>query len=134
MVGGSPERLAALQAELGQKHNWITFTGMVSDVERYLAAADALLFPSYSEAFALVEIEAAACGLPLFLTPHHGSEMILEDQVNGRQIPFDAGGIASVLSEFVDGRWKPQGQSLKHAIDGETYAGRLADILTQAAA
>jgi glycosyltransferase involved in cell wall biosynthesis len=134
VVGGRPDRLAALQAELGHKHDWITFTGMVTDVERYLAAADALLFPSYSEAFALVEIEAAACGLPLFLTPHHGSEMILEDQVNGRQIPFDAGGIASVLSEFVDGRWKPQGQSLKHAIDSETYAERLADIFTKAAA
>ncbi|OYW76674.1 MAG: hypothetical protein B7Z37_07685 [Verrucomicrobia bacterium 12-59-8] len=134
VVGGRPERLAALQAELGPKEDWITFAGMVPDVERYLAAADALLFPSYSEAFALVEIEAAACGLPLFLTPHHGSEMILEDQVNGRQIPFDAGGIASVLAEFVDGLWKPQGQSLKHAIDSETYSKRFADLLTQAAA
>lgn len=36
---------------------------MVKDVERYLAASDAFLFPSYSEAFALVEVEAAACGL-----------------------------------------------------------------------
>ncbi|OYW31632.1 MAG: hypothetical protein B7Z47_00460 [Chthoniobacter sp. 12-60-6] len=132
VVGGTPDRLKALQTELGQKHDWITFTGMVPDVERYLAAADALLFPSYSEAFALVEIEAAACGLPLFLTPHHGSEMILEDQVNGRQISFEVDEIASVLSEFVEGRWKPQGQSLKHAIDGEAYARRFADLLIQA--
>lgn len=131
VVGGRPDRLEALQSELGQKHDWITFTGMVPDVERYLAAADALLFPSWSEAFALVEIEAAACGLPLFLTPHHGSEMILEDGVNGRQIPFDADGIAVVLAEFVDGRWKPQGLSLKHAIDNETYARRFADLILQ---
>lgn len=134
VVGGRPDRLAALQAELGPREDWITFAGMVPDVERYFAAADALLFPSYSEAFALVEIEAAACGLPLFLTPHHGSEMILEDQVNGRQIPFDAGGIASILSEFVEGLWNPQGQSLKHAIDSATYARRFADLLTQASA
>ena len=134
VVGGRADRLAALQAELGQQHDWITFTGMVPDVERYLAAADALLFPSYSEAFALVEVEAAACGLPLFLTPHHGSEMILEDQVNGRLLPFEAGRIASILAEFVDGRWTPKSHSLKHAIDSETYAGLLAGFLNQAAA
>lgn len=134
VVGGSPARLAALQTELGENHDWITFTGMVPDVERYLAAADALLFPSYCEAFALVEVEAAACGLPLFLTPHHGSEMILEDGVNGRLIPFDAGGAAAVLSEFVEGRWKPLRHSLKQAIDSETYASRLADFLALALA
>lgn len=134
VVGGRPDRLAALQAELGVKHDWITFTGMVPDVERYFAAADAFLFPSYSEAFALVEVEAAACGLPLFLTPHHGSEMILEDQINGRLLEFDAAKIASVIADFLEGRWKPQGHSLKQAIDSETYAGRFADILTQAAA
>jgi glycosyltransferase involved in cell wall biosynthesis len=133
VVGGRPARLAALQAELGLTHDWITFTGMVTEVERYFAASDAFLFPSYSEAFALVEVEAAACGLPLFLTPHHGSEMILEDRVNGRQIPFDAAQIADVLAEFLEGRWLPQNASLKHAIDSETYAARLADILLRVA-
>jgi glycosyltransferase involved in cell wall biosynthesis len=105
---------------------------MVPDVETYFAAADALLFPSYSEAFALVEVEAAACGLPLFLTPHHGSEMILEDGVNGRLIEFDTERIAQVLAEFVEGRWKPTGTSLKHAVDSATYAQRLGDLLLEA--
>ena len=131
VVGGRPQRLAALQAELGGGHAWITFTGMVPDVERYFAAADAFLFPSYSEAFALVEVEAAACGLPLFLTPHHGSEMILEDGVNGRLLEFDAARIAAVLAEFVEGRWNSGGHSLKCPLDSETYAARLFDILRQ---
>lgn len=129
VVGGRPKRLTALHDELGQKHDWITFTGMVHDVEKYFAAADAFLFPSYSEAFALVEVEAAACGLPLFLTSHHGSEMILEDGINGRHIEFDAAQIAKVLSEFVTGLWQPQRISLKHAIDATTYSQRLGDIL-----
>ncbi len=129
VVGGHPARLVALQAELGQQQDWITFTGMVPDVERYLAAADAFLFPSYSEAFALVEVEAAACGLPLFLTPHHGSEMILEDRINGRSIPFDAGQIASVLAEFIEGHWQLQRPSLKHAIDSDTYAERFTNLI-----
>jgi glycosyltransferase involved in cell wall biosynthesis len=132
VVGGREERLASLRRTLGADHDWITFTGMVPDVETYFAAADALLFPSYSEAFALVEVEAAACGLPLFLTPHHGSEMILDDGVNGRLLGFDAAQIAQVLAEFVEGRWKPTGTSLKHAVDSATYAQRLGDLLLEA--
>jgi glycosyltransferase involved in cell wall biosynthesis len=132
VIGGREERLNSLRKKLGADQGWITFTGMVPDVETYFAAADALLFPSYSEAFALVEVEAAACGLPLFLTPHHGSEMILEDGVNGRLIEFDAERIAQVLAEFVEGRWKPTGTSLKHAVDSATYAQRLGDLLLEA--
>ena len=134
VVGGTGSRLDALQEELDARHpDWrefITFTGMVPDVERYFAASDAFLFPSFSEAFALVEVEAAACGLPLFLTRHHGSEMILEDGVNGRYVDFDAGRIAEVLAEFIENKWTPQpGVHLKHALDSEAYARRLAEEL-----
>lgn len=131
VVGGRDERLKELQSQLDARHpswrEWITFTGMVPDVERYYAASDAFLFPSYSEAFALVEVEAAACGLPLFLTRHHGSEMILEDGVNGRFVEFDAEPMAEVLEELVGGTWKPQpGYRPKNALDSEEYARRLA--------
>lgn len=137
VVGGQEERLKALQTQLDSRHpswrEWITFTGMVPDVERYYAASDAFLFPSYSEAFALVEVEAAACGLPLFLTRHHGSEMILEDGVNGRFMDFDAEQMAGVLAEFVSGAWRPQpGHRPKHALDSEEYAQRLAVELASA--
>ena len=134
VVGGRPKRLRALQRELGTRREWITFTGSVPDVEKYFAAADAFLFPSYSEAFALVEVEAAACGLPLFLTPHHGSEMILEEGCNGRRISFEPAEIASVLAEFVEGRWQMQGTSLKHAVEVAAYARRLGDLLVECAA
>ena len=133
VVGGRPERLRSLQNELGASYDWITYTGSVPDVEKYFAAADAFLFPSYSEAFALVEVEAAACGLPLFLTPHHGSEMILEDGVNGRLISFKPDEMASVLAEFMDGSWTMRGTSLKHAVDTTAYARSLGDFLLQAA-
>jgi glycosyltransferase involved in cell wall biosynthesis len=130
VVGGRSKRIEALQRKLGVTHpgwrGWITFTGMVPDVEKYFAAADGFLFPSYSEAFALVEVEAAACGLPLFLTRHHGSEMILEDGVNGRFMDFVAEHIAQVLEEFVSGRWKPSFPQAKRALDKVQYAQRLA--------
>lgn len=134
IVGGQADRIAGLQAQLDGMlpawHEFITFTGMVSDVERHFAASDAFLFPSYSEAFALVEVEAAACGLPLFLTRHHGSEMILEERVNGRFVDFDADRIATVLGEFVRGEWSPEpGVHLKHALDTDAYANRLCNEL-----
>jgi glycosyltransferase involved in cell wall biosynthesis len=137
VLGGSETRLHALKQQLqARQANWetfVTFTGMVPDVEKYLSSADGFLFPSYSEAFALVEVEAAACGLPLFLTPHHGSEMILEDGVNGRHVEFNADRIADVLEEYVTGAWQPQrGVHLKHALDGAAYAERFAAELSLA--
>jgi glycosyltransferase involved in cell wall biosynthesis len=129
VLGGRDSALDGLRAQLMGSYpdwnQWITFTGMVSDIERHYAASDAFLFPSYSEAFALVEVETAACGLPLFLTRHHGSEMILEEEQNGRWIDFDATKIAAVLAEFVSGKWKPVPTVMKHALDGEAYAQRL---------
>lgn len=137
VVGGREDRLHALRVKLDALHpgwpEFISFTGMVPDVERYMAAADALLFPSYSEAFALVEVEADACGLPLFLSRHHGSEMILKDGVNGRFVDFDAGRIAAVLAEFVSGRWKPSAVDCTRVPDAATYAQRLADEILAAA-
>jgi glycosyltransferase involved in cell wall biosynthesis len=75
--------------------------GRVPDIERYMSAADALLFPSYCEAFALVEIEAAALGLRLYLTPHYGSEMILNDNENGRFLPWNAQEISQILEQEI---------------------------------
>ena len=74
---------------------------MQPDVEKYYAASDTFLFPSYFEAFCLAEIEAAACGLPLLLTPHHGSEMILRDGKNGRLLSFDPSVMGEQIAEFI---------------------------------
>ncbi len=137
VVGGEAARLKKLRGELDSRHpgwqDFILFTGPVPDVEKYFAAADALLFPSYSEAFALVEVEADACGLPLFLTRHHGSEMILQDGLNGRFIDFDAGRIAEVLAEFVSGIWKPSAAVPSRVPDAESYARQLVAELLAAA-
>jgi len=137
VVGGSEERLRGLQEKLEAKHpawhSWITFTGMVPDVEKYVAASDGFLFPSYSEAFALVEVEAAATGLPLFLTRHHGTEMIMDEGVNGRFIEFDAQQIAQVLGEFVSGTWQPSRMHVKKALDAAAYSNHLTQALLSVA-
>ncbi len=132
VIGGLAASLTELQRTLSLSHadwkDWVTFTGMVDNVECWFAAADAFLFPSYSEAFALVEVEAAACGLPLFLTRHHGSEMILEDGVNGRWISFDPIQAAMVLAEFVKGKWQAS-PGVKDALDADQYARQLHEFI-----
>lgn len=105
VVGGSERTLARLRDDLLRAfpnfERWITFVGMQAAVEDYYAASDVFIFPSYFEAFCLAEIEAAACGLPLLLTPHNGSEMILRDGVNGRLLSFDPKIMAGQIEEFL---------------------------------
>jgi glycosyltransferase involved in cell wall biosynthesis len=136
LVGGSPATLTRLRKQLDREvpswPQWLTFAGMVPDIERYYAASDGLLFPSHSEAFSLVEVEAAACGLPLFLTRHHGSEMIMEAGKNGLWLEFDPVDIANVLESFVTRQWQPTAVPLMHAMDSDTYAQRLTQELLQA--
>lgn len=136
VVGGVPRTLDRLKKRLNADHpgweEWLHFAGSTSEPEKFMAAADAFLFPSYSEALALVEIEAAACGLPLFLTHHHGSEMVLENGVNGSLIDFDPAHIAKTLGRFLDGDWVPQRPGLKRALDRDGYAAGLVALLRAA--
>ena len=50
----------------------IVFTGMVTNVEEYLRAADVFVFPSLREGMGNAVLEAMATGLPCILTPFHG--------------------------------------------------------------
>lgn len=136
VVGGVPRTLEKLARRLDAQHpgwrGWLQLAGTTTEPEKFMAAADAFLFPSWSEALALVEVEAAACGLPLFLTHHHGSEMVLENGVNGSLIDFDPAHIAKTLRRFVDGDWKPQCGTLKRALDREGHAAGLVAALRSA--
>ena len=132
IVGGQPATVAALQAQIARRAHdwkqWITFTGPQKEVESYLAAADAFLYPSYFEAFSLAEIEAAAMGVPLLLTRHHGSEMLLEDGVNGLWLEFDPDAIAETIRRFL--RMEPSAfrRSIGKALTRAEYTDRLLGI------
>jgi glycosyltransferase involved in cell wall biosynthesis len=102
--------------------SFLKVVGRVTNIERYMAAADALLFPSYCEAFALVEIEAAAMGLRLYLTPHYGSEMIMREPVNGRFLPWDVTEMAEVLrEEIVSGQCRAGHAEMGEALSREQF-------------
>ncbi len=132
VIGGRPRTLDRIKSRLDATFpEWkrvIVFTGSVPDPSAVLCAADALIFPSHYEGFSLVEIEAAALGLPLLLTPHPGTEMILADGSNGLLISFDPEEAAAQITRFTAipaTEWKV---SVGAALKPNEYADRLSEI------
>ena len=125
-VGPWLERLGLEPSQAG----FVICRGRTPEVEGLLAGADALLFPSYCEAFSIAEIEAAALGLRLYLTPHYGSEMTLESGCSGSLLPWDAPGIAAVLEgEIRSGRIFIANESTGAALDPAAMAQRYRALL-----
>lgn len=71
LLTGSMEGENTLDASLlgkAREHPNIQFHGAVTDVERYFAAIDILILPSYREGFGNVVIEAGAVGTPAIVS------------------------------------------------------------------
>ena len=79
--------LEALARKLGIE-NRVTFLGHQPNPFKYLARADIFVLSSLSEGFALVIVEAMACGIPVISTRcPSGPEEIITDGVNGLLVP-----------------------------------------------
>ena len=65
----------------------IEAVGEQTDVRPWMAASDALVFPSYREGFPNVVIEAGAMELPSIVTDINGSNEIIIEGKNGSIIP-----------------------------------------------
>jgi glycosyltransferase involved in cell wall biosynthesis len=132
VIGGTPKTLTRLKTELAKRFpeylRWIVFVGTTSEVEKYLAAADAFLFPSYFEAFCLAEIEAAAIGLPLLVTRHPGTEMIVREGKNGVWLEFDPLDIANKMRAFAHGEFLFELPNSGEALTKVQYADRVLSI------
>ncbi|MFZ9660866.1 MAG: glycosyltransferase family 4 protein, partial [Chitinophagaceae bacterium] len=70
-------------------------------------SADVFVFPSFYEGFAQVQIEAAACGLPLIGTYHSGGEEIIQQNRNGILVDVeDVDGLTNALLFFIENKTK----------------------------
>ena len=90
LVGDFESKLDPLSPEdenFFKNNSSVLFVDYQKDVRPYLAAADALVFPSYREGFPNVVLEAGCMGLPSIVTNINGSNEIIEEGVNGRIIP-----------------------------------------------
>jgi glycosyltransferase involved in cell wall biosynthesis len=80
VIGDGPER-----DSLTASHSDARFVGFQfgDDLARYLAAADVFVFPSRTDTFGLVMLEAMACGIPVAAFPVPGPKDVVEDGVTG---------------------------------------------------
>lgn len=66
-----------------QSANNVTMTGRVMNTEKYLAAMDLFVLPSYREGFGSVILEAAAMGTPIITTDIPGPTDLIQNEYNG---------------------------------------------------
>ena len=71
--------------ELKRKYPYINYAGYKSGIElaQYYACADVFVFPSKTDTFGVVMLEAMACGTPIAAYPVTGPTDIIIDNVNG---------------------------------------------------
>lgn len=85
VVGGESDLVSGYRRECVRRGigKQVIFTGMQSDVRPFLWASDAFILPSSYEVFPLVCLQAAAAGLPLFVSKLNGVEEFLVPGKNG---------------------------------------------------
>lgn len=80
VIGDGPQR-----HELQAKYPQAIFLGVkkAHELARYYASADAFVFPSKTDTFGVVNIEAIACGTPVAAYPVTGPKDIVTEGLNG---------------------------------------------------
>lgn len=108
LVGSFERDLDPVSSEIEHtilNYSSISFVGFQQDIRPYLAASDALAFPSYREGFPNVVLQAGAMGLPSIVTDINGCNEIVEDGVNGVIIPpRDEEALYDAMKFFVEHR------------------------------
>lgn len=105
VVGPGPlrQKLEALIVELGMSDR-IRLLGPQNPIVPYYAVSDFFVLTSRIEGFALVGVEAMACGLPVVSTRTAGPDEYIEEGKNGFFIDKETpAGVAAALKSVVDG-------------------------------
>jgi UDP-glucose:(heptosyl)LPS alpha-1,3-glucosyltransferase len=98
---GDVGAMRACAARAGAAHQ-VIFAGASRTPQDWYAACDAFVFPSRYEAFSLVTLEAAACGLPIVAHAINGTEELVRDGENGWLVPFGADALRAKLELLRD--------------------------------
>jgi glycosyltransferase involved in cell wall biosynthesis/predicted metal-dependent phosphoesterase TrpH len=98
LAGGGPEQ-ERLRERIGEH---ASFLGWLEGTElaRAYASADVFLFPSATDTFGQVILEAQASGLPVIALARGGPLSLIEDRVTGLLCEADAGQLADALLEL----------------------------------
>jgi glycosyltransferase involved in cell wall biosynthesis len=99
LAGGGPEQ-ERLRARVGDEHT--TFLGWLAgtDLARAYASADMFLFPSATDTFGQVILEAQASGLPVIAVAAGGPLSLIEHRVSGLLCEARADALAEAVLEL----------------------------------
>ncbi|HEY2281972.1 MAG TPA: glycosyltransferase [Solirubrobacteraceae bacterium] len=99
LAGGGPEQ-ERLRERVGAEHT--TFLGWLSGdaLARAYACADMFLFPSATDTFGQVILEAQASGLPVIAVAQGGPVSLIEHRVSGLLCEADAQALAGAVLEL----------------------------------
>jgi glycosyltransferase involved in cell wall biosynthesis len=116
----------------------VTITGLVQDVRPFLAACDALVLTSHTEAFSLAAIEAMALGLPVVHADVGGAAEMIRPGHDGFLFPAgDTGTLVDCLAALVDTNKRSElGRNARQTVETrfseramvERYEGSLGEL------
>jgi glycosyltransferase involved in cell wall biosynthesis len=109
----------------------VQFVGTQRDVERYYQAADVFVLPSRYEAFPLVSLEAAACGLPLLTTRVNGVAELVGNGEAGWTLERSVEAFAGALREIAGDaeRRRRMGRAARSRAEAFTWEVSAASVL-----
>ena len=93
-----------------------------AEVARWMAAADLVTLPSYSEGHPNVLVEALACGRPVVATPVGGIPEVVDASSGLLVAVRDAEGLATGLSKVLDRPWDEAALSSRFSRDWRQVA------------
>lgn len=130
VVGAGPDRDA-----LQRRYPDVRFTGykLGEELARYLAAADAFVFPSRTDTFGLVLIEALSCGVPVAAYPVQGPIDIIENSVTG-YLDDDLGAAAQKALSIDPQRCRAEALKYTWAECTQQFLGHLSSAAASATA
>lgn len=107
MFGDGPllEKIQLIAKEY-KLNDIVKFEGLTRNPYAELKCYDALLLPSYSEAFGTVISEAFILGVPVFATRTSASEMSIKQDINGWICENDEKSIYQGLKVLLENRYK----------------------------
>lgn len=103
--GGMQEVMAQHMGPLASR---VRFVGFTSTPERYMAAADLFVIPSYREGFGSSALEAASCGIPAIGSAIYGLSDAIADGQTGVLVPVrDVAALSAAISRMAsDHEWR----------------------------
>jgi len=107
LVSRTPEEAFRKMADKAGVPDRVHLAGFTNQVEKVYAAADAFVFPTPYDAFAMVVLEAMACGLPVIVSREAGASELIEHGVNG--LLLDDAGSVPELSRFMSSLLEDRG-------------------------